>query len=186
MSWLSIFFFWVSTFSMLTHNSTSISLLHHKIIIILMHSRQLYFFPWIIFTYRLWFNNPNIKIFKLMSSFSTFKIRSTYPFGNLSYMASCFIFRLIFILKCAFKQLKSFIYQCFINFESTRSSRALTHVSYLWRLKIWLHSSSLILRLNTALTMEYTVGLINNFPLIIYLLTSWVNLIRNNIRRLIL
>lgn len=166
---LCILFLRITTFSKFAHYSTAISLLHHKIIIILMDSRQFYIFSWIIFTYCFLFYCSNYKLFELKSSFSTFKIWSAQTFCYLSNMASRFIFRLIFVFESTFQQLKSFINQCFIDFKSSGCPWTLAHISNLGWLKIRLNSSCLILRFDTASTIYITILLINNFSLIINL-----------------
>ena len=151
-----------------------------------MNSWQFNIFSWIVLTNCFLFYCSNNKLLELKPSLSTFKIRSANTFSCFSNIASSFIFRLIFVFKSAFQKLKSFINQSFIDFESSRSSWTLAHVSYLRRLKIWLHSSCLVLRLNAASAVYVAVLMIYYFTLIIYLLTSWINLIRYYNWRLIL
>ena len=186
MSRLSIFFFGIPTFSKFAHNSATISLLHHKIIIILMNSWQFYIFSWVVLTNSFLFYCANYKLFELKPSFSTFKIWSANTFSCFSDVASSLIFRLIFVFKSTLEKLQSFINQSFIDFKSSWSTWTLAHVSYLRRLKIWLHSSCLVLGFHTASTIDVAVLIIYYFSLIVYLLTSWIDLIRYYNWRLIL
>ena len=186
MSRLSIFFFWISTFSKFAHDSAAISLLHHKIIIILMNSRQFYIFSWIVLTNCFLFNCPNYKLFELKPSLSIFKIWSAHTFSCFSDVAPCLIFRLIFVFESTLEKLESFINQSFINFKSSWSTWTLAHVSDLRRLKIWLHSSCLVLGFHTASTINVAVLIIYYFTLIVYLLASWIDMIRYYNWRLVL